>query len=314
MAQLTNALDNYPGRGALSRNRARDARERLVHGILLLAAAVSIVTTLGILFSLISETITFFRNVPITEYFGGTRWSPTFANPRFGVWSLVTATILISLIALAVALPLGLVAAIFLSEFASRRIRGICKPALEILAGVPSVVYGFFAFNFVTPVLDPIIPGGLNGTNALSAGLVMGIMIIPLVSSLSEDAMSAVPNALREGAYGLGATRFEVATRVVVPAALSGIVASVILALSRAIGETMIVTIAAGNIARFSLDPTVSMQAMTAFIVRVSQGDAPTGSIEYQTLFAVGTTLFVMTFALNIFSNWFVRRFREVYD
>jgi phosphate transport system permease protein len=314
MAQLTNAFDDYPSRGTLSRNGARDARERLIHGILMLAAAVSVLTTLGILFSLVSETIAFFRNVPLTEYFGGTRWSPTFANARFGVWPLISATVLISLIAGAVALPLGLVAAIFLSEFASRRVRGFCKPALEILAGVPTVVYGFFAFNFVTPVLDPIIPGGLNGTNALSAGLVMGIMIIPLVSSLSEDAMSAVPNALREGAYGLGATRFEVATRIVVPAALSGIVASVILALSRAIGETMIVTIAAGNIARFSLDPTVSMQAMTAFIVRVSQGDAPTGSIEYQTLFAVGTTLFVMTFALNIFSNWFVRRFREVYD
>jgi phosphate transport system permease protein len=221
--------------------------------------------------------------------------------------------VLTSTIALVIAVPLGLISAIYLSEFAPSRARSILKPALEVLAGVPTVVYGFFALVVVTPVLQRIIPG-LSAFNSLSAGLVMGVMIVPLVSSLSEDAMSSVPDSLREAAYGLGGTKFEVATRVVFPAATSGIVASVILALSRAFGETMVVAIAAGQNPTFTLDPTVPVMTMTSYIVQVSLGDTPYGSLSYLTIFAVGTTLFVMTFAMNVVSHWIVRRFREVYD
>jgi phosphate transport system permease protein len=220
---------------------------------------------------------------------------------------------LTSLIALLIAVPLGLLAAIYLSEFAPARVREVVKPSLEVLAGIPTVVYGFFALTFMTPILQDVVPG-LQTFNSLSAGIVMGVMIVPLVSSLSEDALSSVPRSLREGAFALGATRYEVAAQVVVPAALSGIVASIILGLSRAVGETMIVAIAAGQNPNFTFDPRVAVETMTAYIVQVSLGDTPTGSIEYQTIFAVGTTLFLITFALNIFSHWFVRRFREVYD
>jgi phosphate transport system permease protein len=220
---------------------------------------------------------------------------------------------LTSFIALVVAVPLGLLSAVYLSEFAPPRVRDILKPALEVLAGVPTVVYGFFALTFVTPLLQDWFTG-FSTFNSMSAGLVMGIMIIPLVASLSEDAMASVPTSLREGAYALGATRYEVATKVVFPAALSGIVAAVVLALSRAVGETMIVAIAAGQNPTLTLDPRVPVETMTAYIVQVSLGDTPYGSLSYLTIFAVGTTLFVLTFLMNLFSFWFVRRFREVYD
>jgi phosphate transport system permease protein len=272
-----------------------------------------VLTTVGILASLAGETILFFRQVSIVQFLTETQWTPLFSVQRFGIWALVSATALTAFIALATAVPLGLIAAIYLSEFATPRARDILKPALEVLAGIPTVVYGFFALLFVTPLLQNVIPG-LSIFNSLSAGLVMGIMILPMISSLSEDAMASVPTALREGAYGLGATRFEVATRVVLPAALSGIVASIILALSRAVGETMIVAIAAGQNPTFPLDPRVPVETMTAYIVQVSLGDTPAGSLAYLTIFAVGTTLFVLTFGMNLFSHWFVRRFREVYD
>ena len=273
----------------------------------------SVATTFGVILALFSETVDFFRQVSFREYFGDTRWTPLFSSKRFGIWALVSATLLTSAIALLIAVPLGLLSAIYLSEFAHRRVRDTVKPMLEILAGVPTVVYGFFALLFVTPLLRNFIPT-LGTFNSLSAGIVMGVMIIPLVSSLSEDALSSVPMSLRQGAFALGATRREVATQVVMPAALSGIVASIVLALSRAVGETMIVAIAAGQSPNFTLDPRVTVETMTAYIVQVSLGDTPAGSIEYQTIFAVGSTLFVMTFLMNLFSHWFVRRYREVYE
>ncbi len=313
MATYANLQDQYPLRGTLGRNKARDAREWLIEGVLVTAAAVSILTTLGILFSLATEAVSFFRDVSLAQYFGDTRWSPGGTRGRYGIWPLISATMMTSFIALCIAVPLGLLAAVYLSEFASHGARSVIKPALEVLAGVPTVVFGFFALIFVTPLLRDVIPG-VSIFNALSAGLVMGIAILPLVSSLSEDAMSSVPRSLREGAYGLGATRFEVATKVVLPAALSGIVASIILALSRAVGETMIVALAAGQLPKLTIDPREQMQTMTSYIVQVTQGEASAGSVQYKTIFAVGTTLFVLTFLMNLFSFWFVRRFREVYD
>ena len=295
------------------RNWARDLRERLIAGVLLIAATVGVLTTLGIILSLANETIQFFRIVSIVEFLTSTSWTPLFSVQTFGIWPLITATALTSAIAVAIAVPLGLISAVFLSEFAPPRVRSMLKPALEVLAGVPTVVYGFFALIVVTPFLQQFIPG-LSTFNSLSAGLVMGIMIVPLVSSLSEDAMSSVPQSLREAAYGLGSTRFEVATRVVLPAATSGIVASIILALSRAAGETMVVAIAAGQNPTFTLDPTVPVMTMTSYIVQVSLGDTPYGSLSYLTIFAVGSTLFVMTFVMNVISHWVVRHFREVYD
>jgi phosphate transport system permease protein len=303
----------YPGRNSLARNATRDAREAIVRGLLFGAAAISLLTTAGIVVTLFAEAIQFFQRVSIFEFLGSTEWTPLFENQKFGIWALISATVTTSVIAMLIAVPLGLLAAIYLSEFASRRAREILKPLLEILAGVPTVVYGFFALLFVTPLLKNVIPA-LSTYNALSAGLVMGIMILPLVASLSEDAMSAVPVALREGAYALGATRFEVAVKVIFPAALSGVVASLILGLSRAVGETMIVAVAAGQNPNFSFNPTESMATMTSYIVQVSLGDTPAGSLAYQTIFAVGATLFVITFTMNAFSQWFVRKFREVYD
>jgi phosphate transport system permease protein len=297
----------------LQRSWRRGLDEQVIRAVLFLAAAIGVLTTAGILFSLASETVAFFQQVSFAQFFGDTRWTPLFSSQRFGIWALISATLLTSFIALLIAIPLGLVSAIYLSEFAAPRTRDTIKPLLEILAGVPTVVYGFFALTFLTPLLQPFVPG-LQTFNSLSAGFIMGIMIVPLVSSLSEDALSSVPRSLREGAFALGATRFEVATQVVVPAALSGIVASVILALSRAVGETMVVAVAAGQTPNFTVDPRVAVETMTASLVQVSLGDPPTGSLEYQTIFAVGSTLFVITFLLNIFSHWFVRRFREVYE
>ncbi len=276
-------------------------------------AAVSIVTTLGIVATLLFETITFLQEIPVWQFLTDRKWTPLFASKEFGIFVLVSATVMISVISILVAMPLGLLAAICLSEYASPRMRKILKPVLEVLAGVPTVVYGYFALLTVTPFLQTFLPN-LKGFNSLSAGLVLGVMITPLVASLSEDAIYSVPQRLRDGAYALGTTKRETITSVVLPAALSGIVSSLILAISRAVGETMIVTLAAGANPTLGLNPFVPVMTMTAFIVQVTKGDAVHGSIAYQTLFAVGTTLFLITLALNIFSFWFVRRFREKYD
>jgi len=298
----------------LLRSRAdHDRREALIRAVLLLFSIVSIFTTLGIIAVLLQETILFFREVSIVEFFTETRWTPLFASKKFGVLPLVNGTILVAAGAMFIALPLGLLAAIYLSEYASDRARKVLKPLLEILAGVPTVVYGYFALTFVTPILQSIWPE-TQTFNALSASIVMGFMILPLVASLSEDAMSAVPQSLRQAAYALGATRLEVTLRTVVPAALSGISAAFILAVSRAIGETMIVAIAAGQQPKLTLNPLQSIETMTAFIVQVSLGDTPQQSIAYKTIFAVGMLLFVMTLIMNLISNWLTRRYREVYE
>ena len=287
--------------------------ERFIESLLFLCALLSVGTTAGIIIVLAVETFAFFREVPIAEFLTGTEWTPLFAYPRFGVLPLVLGTALVSAIAMAVAVPAGLMSAIYLSEYAPDRVRRAVKPALEILAGVPTVVYGYFALTFVTPLLQQWLPG-LSGFNALSPGIVMGLMILPLVSSLSEDAMQAVPRGLREGAYALGATRMQTSVQVVLPAAFSGITAAVILAASRAVGETMIVAIAAGQQPRFTLSPFVPVETMTAYIVQVSLGDTPQGTLEYRTIFAVGMLLFLSTFALNLASTWLRARFREEYN
>ena len=281
--------------------------------LLFLCAAVSILTTFGIVAVLVWEAAQFFGDVPFLDFITGTKWTPLFASKHFGVLALVAGTVQTAIGAMIVALPLGLLSAIFMSEYAPDRVRSVVKPVLEVLAGIPTIVYGFFALLFITPLLRDV-HGGISVFNGLSASIVMGIMILPMVSSLSEDAMRAVPRSLREGAYALGATRLEVATRVVIPAALSGIVASFILAMSRAIGETMIVTIAAGQNPSFTLNPLVPIETMTAFIVQVSQGDSPTGTIEFKTIFAVALTLFAFTLLMNLLSQYFVGRFREVYE
>jgi len=274
---------------------------------------VSILTTLGIVVVLVTQAAGFFADVSPVEFLTGTKWTPMFEPRHFGVLPLLTGSLLIAFGAAAVALPLGLLSAIFLSEYAPERVRRIIKPMLEVLAGIPTVVYGYFALTFVTPLLRVVWPA-TEIFNALSASIVMGIMIIPMVSSLSEDALTAVPRALREGAYALGATKFEVAVRTVVPAALSGIIASFILAISRAIGETMIVTIAAGATPKLTLNPLESIQTMTAYIAQVSMGEAPHGSLEYKTIFAVGLALFMVTLLMNIISNLVLSRYREVYE
>lgn len=290
----------------------RRLRERAIGGLLLAAGAISVLTTAGIVIVLLVESAGFFRRVSIVEFLTGTQWTPLFQPQHFGVLPLVAGSFLVAGIASVVALPLGLGAAIYLNEYAPQRARSILKPTLEILAGVPSVVYGYFALTFMTPLLQHLVPG-LSMFNALSAGIVVGIMILPLVASLSEDAMRAVPGALREGSYALGATRWETAVRVVTPAALSGIVASFILAISRAVGETMAVVLAAGMTPRLTLDPRESIETMTAYIVQVSLGDTQFGSIEYQSIFAVGLALFAVTLVMNIFGRWFLKRFRQVY-
>jgi phosphate transport system permease protein len=286
--------------------------EFLIEWALFLCALLSVGTTIGIIAVLAVETTAFLREVPIAEFLFGTEWTPLFTNPSFGVLPLVAGTTLVSLIAMLVALPMGLLSAIYLSEYANPRVRRVVKPVLELLAGVPTVVYGYFALLFVTPLLQKMIPG-LAGFNALSPGIVMGIMILPLVSSLSEDAMRGVPRGLREGSYALGATKMQTSLRVVVPAAFSGITAAFILAMSRAIGETMIVAIAAGQQPRLTLDPTVPIETMTAYIVQVSLGDTPQGTLEYRTIFAVGMLLFIGTFMLNLVSAWLRERYREEY-
>jgi phosphate transport system permease protein len=288
------------------------ALEWVIERLLFLCAALSVLTTAGIILVLAVETFEFLRQVSIVEFLTGTEWTPLFANQRFGVLPLVGGTMLVSAIAMLVALPMGLLAAVYLSEYCPSGVRRVVKPVLEILAGVPTVVYGYFALTFVTPLLQRFLPT-LSGFNALSPGLVMGLMILPLVSSLSEDAMRAVPRGLREGSYALGATRMQTALRVVVPAAFSGITAAFILAVSRAVGETMIVAIAAGQQPRLTANPFVPVETMTAYIVQVSLGDTPQGTIEYRTIFAVGMLLFLMTFGLNLISTWLREKFREEY-
>ena len=286
--------------------------EWIIERLLFLCAALSVLTTAGIIAVLAFETYEFLQEVSIFEFLTGTEWTPLFANRHFGVLPLVAGTMLVSMIAMVVALPMGLLASVYLSEYAPNGVRRVIKPVLELLAGVPTVVYGYFALTFVTPLLQQVFPT-LSGFNALSPGLVMGLMILPLVSSLSEDAMRAVPRGLREGSYALGATRMQTALKVVVPAAFSGITAAFILAASRAIGETMIVAIAAGQQPRLTSNPFVPIETMTAYIVQVSLGDTPQGTIEYRTIFAVGMLLFLMTFGLNLISTWLRERFREEY-
>ncbi len=299
---------------ALTRSRSRDLGETIIQSLLFACAALSVVTTFAIIYVLLDETVGFFREVSILDYAFGTTWSAQIEPRRFGVLPLVWGTIMVAGIAAAIALPIGLGAAVYLSEYASDRVRSLLKPTLEILAGVPTIVYGFFAIQWVTPQLQRIFGERVDFFNAASAGIVVGIMVIPMVSSLSEDAMHAVPSSLREGAYALGGTKFDVSTRVVIPAALSGIVASFILAISRAIGETMAVVLAAGSTPNLGLDPFESFQTMTAFIVQVALGDASAGSIEYRALFAVGMTLFLMTLVMNVISQALLARFRDVYQ
>ena len=285
-------------------------REKILEGIFALCASLSILTTLGVIAVLLFESIAFFREIPLTRFLTETEWTPLFTKKHFGIIVLLSGTFLTTVIAMAVALPLGLMAAVYMSEYASDRLRRILKPSLEILAGIPTVVYGYFALLFVTPLLKKLIPS-LAGFNALSAGLVMGIMIIPTVASLSEDALYAVPRSLREGAYALGATTRQVVTGVVIPAASSGIIASFILGISRALGETMIVAIAAGQTPRLTLNPLVPIETMTAYIVQVSLGDVPTGSLEFRTIFAVGLTLFLINLAFNLLSYRLASRQRR---
>jgi len=290
----------------------KNLHETIIERFLLFCSLITIFTTLGIIGVLLFETISFFREVSIVEFLTDTEWTPLFSAKRFGVMPLFAGTFLTTIIALVVAVPLGLTISVYLSEYADKRFRSIVKPVLEVLAAVPTVVYGFFALVYVTPLLQKIIPD-LAGFNALSPGIVMGIMILPLISSLSEDALYAVPKVLREGSFALGATKFQTARKVMLPAAFSGISVSIILAISRAIGETMIVAIAAGQQPRLTFNPLVPIETATTYIVQVSQGDVPHDSIEYKTIFSVGITLFVITLILNNISFWLKKRYHQAY-
>jgi len=292
--------------------RNKRLMEKAVPLLLFTAAFISVLTTIGIVLTLVFDTFQFFRKVPFWEFFTSTDLSPLGKDPSFGILPLINGTIISSLIAMCVAIPIGLTSAIYLSEYATDRVRKLVKPMMEVLAGIPTIVYGFFAYSFVTPILTYIIPD-LGAKNVLSPGIVMGIMIIPLVASLSEDAMSSVPNSMREGALALGATRFEVTLKVIIPAAISGIIASFVLAVSRAIGETMIVTIASGSSKNFTFDITESMQTMTAYIVEFTSGDAGSGTVGYYSLYAVGFTLFFFTLIMNLIAQYISRKFREAY-
>lgn len=293
-------------------SRKKRRMDKVIPIILFLASTISVLTTLGIVFTLVFDAVLFFKQVSLFEFFGSTKLAPLSPEPSFGILPLINGTIISSLIAMCVAIPVGLTAAIFLSEYASDRVRQSVKPMMEVLAGIPTIVYGFFAYSFVTPLLTHLIPN-LGAKNVLSPGIVMGIMIIPMVTSLSEDAMSSVPRAMREGALALGSTKFEVALKVIMPAALSGIIASFVLAVSRAIGETMIVTIASGSSKNFTFDITQSMQTMTAYIVEFTSGDAGSGTVGYYSLYAVGLTLFVFTLIMNLVAHYVSKKFREVY-
>ncbi|MFN3534954.1 MAG: phosphate ABC transporter permease subunit PstC [Desulfatiglandales bacterium] len=290
----------------------RSKKEGAVEALLFFSGAFSILVTGAIVFVLFYESLTFFKEVSLIEFFTGTVWSPLFSNPRFGVLPLVAGTLLTTSIALLVALPAGLITAIYISEYAARGLKEVLKPLLELLAAIPTVVYGYFALLFVTPLLQKFIPN-LSGFNALSPGIIMGIMIIPYVSSVSEDAMSSVPMYIKEGAYAMGATRLQTALRVVVPASFSGIGAAFIIGTSRAIGETMVVAIAAGMMPNWTLNPLEPVQTFTSYIVQISLGDVPHGTFEYSTIFAVGVVLFFITLGLNVISFFLRRRFRERY-
>ena len=295
------------------RKKALKIKETIIERLLLCCSLLSVFTTAAIIYVLFSETFGFFKEVSIVSFLTDKQWTPLFTDKHFGIMPLLCGTLLTTFIAISVAVPVGLISAVYLSEYASFRVRNFIKPLMEILAAVPTVVYGYFALLFVTPFLKKLIPG-IAGFNALSAGFVMGVMIIPLVSSLSEDAMHAVPNGLREGAYALGSQKMQVAFKIVLPAALSGVTAAIILAVSRAIGETMIVAIAAGQQAKLTLNPLVPIETITAYIVQISLGDTPHGTLEYKTIFVCGMTLFVLTFALNIISFKLKRRFQEIYE
>ncbi len=288
-------------------------KEKVIEKALAACAVITILTTAGIILVLAINAVDFFSEVSVFAFLTETQWSPLYANQQFGILPLLSGTFLTSAIALMVALPMGLTIAIYLNEYASRRLRKILKPMLEVLAVVPTVVYGFFALLIVTPFLRSFIPG-LSGFNALSPGIVMGVMIIPYVSSLSEDALSAVPNSLRQASFGMGSTKFQTSFRVMVPAASSGIVVSAILAVSRAIGETMIVAIAAGHQAQLTLDPTIPIETITSYIVKVASGDVAHGTLAYETIFAAGITLFIFTFILNNISYWIKNRYQEKYE
>lgn len=296
----------------LSQRRTRILRERLIEGVLFLAALVSVFTTVGIVYVLVKESVVFFNHVPLWDFLTDTQWTPLFDDAHFGIMVLLSGTLTSSMVALAIAVPVGTVIAIYLSEFAPFGVREVAKPFLEMLGGVPTIVYGYFALLFVTPLLQRIYPE-LPGFNLLGAGIVMGIMIIPYVSSIAEDAMRAVPMSLREGSYAMGATRFQTATRVVVPAAFSGIASAYILGISRAVGETMILAVAAGMQPNLTFNPLEPAATITAFIVQVALGDLPHGSVGYQTIFAAGLTLFLVTLAFNIGGHLLRKRFREAY-
>ncbi len=288
-------------------------KESLIERLFFMSSLLSVFITLGIILILSYETFYFFKEVSIIDFFTDTEWTPLFINKHFGILPLISGTFLTTFIAILVAIPIGLTSAVYLSEYASPKTRDIIKPLMELMAGIPTVVYGYFGLLFVTPFLKKFVPD-LSGFNSLSAGIVMGIMIIPIISSLSEDAMHSVPMGLREGGYALGSTRLQVAFKIVVPGAFSGIVASFILGISRAIGETMIVAIAAGQQPRLTLDPRVPIETITAYIVQVSMGDVPYGTLEYRTIFVCGMSLFIITFILNIVSFKLKKRFREIYE
>lgn len=296
----------------LRKNSRTRRKEYLIEKTLQTSALITILTTISILAILLFEAAEFFSQVSVVEFITGTQWTPLFTPQHFGILPLISGTLLVTFIALTVAVPVGLGSAVFLSEYAHEKVRRVIKPTLEVLAGVPTVVYGYFALTFITPLLKKIFPEMIV-FNALSAGIVMGVMIIPMVSSLSEDAMLAVPNYIREGAYALGAKKHEVALQIVFPSAISGIMASVILAISRAIGETMIVSIAAGSTPRLTLNPLQSIQTMTGYITQISLGEAPYGSLEYQTIFSVGLTLFILVFIVNMIGNYITHRYWRKY-
>lgn len=288
-------------------------KERIIEGIMMCCSFVTVLTTLGIILVLLLDSIKFFSEVSIADFLTDTQWTPLFSEKHFGILPLLSGTLLTTTIAILLAVPVGLIIAIYLNEYASAKFTAVVKPILEILAAIPTVVYGFFALQFVTPLLQQFIPG-LRGFNALSPGLVMGVMIIPYITSLSEDALRAVPRSLREGSYGMGATKFQTAFRVMVPAASSGIIVSIILAISRALGETMIVAVAAGQEPRLTFNPKESVETITTYIVQVSMGDVPQDSLEYRTIFAAGLTLFVFTFILNNISFWIRSKFQNRYE
>ncbi len=293
-------------------NRARIIREKIIEFILFLAALSSVATTVAILYILVSESVEFFQEVPLIRFLTDTRWTPLFLEKNYGIMSLLSGTLVTSMVALFIAIPMGTIAAIYLSEFASPKFREIAKPALELLAAIPTVVYGFFALLYVTPWLQTIFPE-LPGFNMLSAGLVMGLMIIPYISSISEDAMRAVPLGLKEGSYAMGATKLQTAIKVIFPAAISGISSSYILGISRAVGETMIVAVAAGQQPNLTINPFEQAATITAFIVQASLGDLPHGTLEYKTIFAAGLTLVLMTLLLNIVGHFLAKKYREIY-